>query len=134
MRRTRAVTSFLTRRDKFLILRRSGAVRTMPGLWAGISGTIHDGEDPLERARVEIQEEVGMQRSRIVLVRAADPILVRPVSYEDREWEIFPFLFEASGCDIVLNWENVEHAWIHPDDLSSYETVPDLERVLYSLL
>jgi len=40
MRSTKIVTSFLTDNDKFLILKRSQKVKTMKGLWAGVSGII----------------------------------------------------------------------------------------------
>ena len=57
MRSTKIVTSFLTDDDKFLILKRSQKVKTMKGLWAGVSGIIEKNEDPLERAKIEIFEE-----------------------------------------------------------------------------
>jgi hypothetical protein len=38
MRSTKIVTSFIQDDGKLLILRRSDKVKTMKGLWAGISG------------------------------------------------------------------------------------------------
>jgi len=40
MRSTRIVTSFLTKNSSFLILKRSNKVKTMKGLWGGVSGII----------------------------------------------------------------------------------------------
>ena len=57
MRSTRIVTSFIKDNDKFLILKRSNKVKTMKGLWAGISGIIENNEEPLNRAKIEIFEE-----------------------------------------------------------------------------
>ena len=60
MQKTRIVTSFLTYNDKILILKRSEKVRSMKGLWSGISGIIENDEEPLNRAKIEIFEEVGI--------------------------------------------------------------------------
>ncbi len=134
MRSTKIVTSFITDNDKFLILKRSQKVKTMKGLWAGISGIIENNEEPFERAKIEIFEELGIPENRISLLKSADQIKVESPQYKNHEWEIFPFLFEAKEPEIKLNWENSEYLWINADELSNYETVPNLEKVLLNLL
>ncbi len=54
MRATKIVTSFIKDEQKILILKRSDKVKTMKGLWAGISGIIEKNETPLARAKIEI--------------------------------------------------------------------------------
>jgi len=134
MRSTKIVTSFLTDNDKFLILKRSQKVKTMKGLWAGVSGIIEKNEEPLERAKIEIFEELGIPENRISLLKSADQIKVESPQYKNHEWEIFPFLFEAKEPEVKLNWENSEYQWINADEISNYETVPNLEKVLLILL
>ncbi len=134
MRSTKIVTSFLTDNDKFLILKRSQKVKTMKGLWAGVSGIIEKNEDPLERAKIEIFEELGIPENRISLLKSVDQIQVESPQYKNHEWEIFPFLFDAKEPKIKLNWENSEYQWINADEISNYETVPNLEKVLLILL
>ena len=134
MRSTKIVTSFLTDNDKFLILKRSQKVKTMKGLWAGVSGIIEKNEEPLERAKIEIFEELGIPENRISLLKSADQIKVESPQYKNHEWEIFPFLFEAKEPKIKLNWENSEYQWINADEISNFETVPNLEKVLLILL
>jgi len=134
MRSTKIVTSFLTDNDKFLILKRSQKVKTMKGLWAGVSGIIEKNEEPLERAKIEIFEELGIPENRISLLKSVDQIKVESPQYKNHEWEIFPFLFEAKEPEIKLNWENSEYRWIDADEISNYETVPNLEKVLLILL
>ncbi|RNJ76063.1 MAG: NUDIX domain-containing protein [Nitrosopumilus sp. H13] len=124
------VTSFVTNNDKILILRRSSMVG-MSGLWAGVSGRIEDGEEPLHRAKTEIFEETGMTENDIALIAESGMI---PVESHGCRWEVFPFLFEARDPGIRLNWENSEYRWIDAGELVGYETVPDLQRVLASLL
>jgi 8-oxo-dGTP pyrophosphatase MutT (NUDIX family) len=134
MRSTKIVTSFIQNDQKLLILRRSNKVKTMKGLWAGISGIIEKNEAPLTRAKIEIYEETGISEDKIRLVKNAEKLRVNSPQYENHEWEIFPFLFEAKNPDIKLNWENSEYTWITIDELKNYNTVPSLEKVLQNLL
>ena len=134
MRTTKIVTSFIKDNDKFLILKRSEKVKSMKGLWAGISGIIEKDEEPLSRAKIEIFEEVGISENKIRLIRAVREMKVSSPQYENHEWKIFPFLFEAHNPEIKLNWENSEYRWIIKEDLQRYKTVPDLDKVLFNLL
>jgi hypothetical protein len=47
MRSTKIVTSFIRDNEKLLILKRSDKVKSMKGLWAGISGIIEKKEQRL---------------------------------------------------------------------------------------
>ena len=134
MRSTKIVTSFIRDNEKLLILKRSDEVKTMKGLWAGISGIIEKNEEPLKRAKIEIFEEVGITEDKITLVKSAEEMRVNSPQYQNHEWEIFPFLFEAKNPTIKLNWENSDFKWIKVDELKNYETVPSLEKVLFNLL
>ena len=49
MRSTKIVTSFIKDNEKLLILKRSDKVKSMKGLWAGISGIIEKNEEPILR-------------------------------------------------------------------------------------
>ena len=134
MRSTKIVTSFIKDNEKLLILKRSDKVKSMKGMWAGISGIIEKNEEPEKRAKIEIFEEVGITEDKITLVRSAEEMRVNSPQYENHEWEIFPFLFEAKNPTIKLNWENSEFKWINIDELEKYETVPNLQKVLFNLL
>lgn len=134
MRSTKIVTSFIKNNEKILILKRSNKVKTMKGLWAGVSGIIEKNEEPLYRAKTEIFEEIGISENEIKLIKAAQRVRVSSPQYENHEWEIFPFLFESQDPQIKLNWENSDYAWIYIDELSNYKTVPSLDKVLLNLL
>jgi len=134
MRSTKIVTSFIRDNEKLLILKRSDKVKSMKGLWAGISGIIEKNEEPLKRARIEIFEEVGITEDMITLVRSAEEMRVNSPQYKNHEWGIFPFLFEAKNPIIKLNWENSEFKWINVEELENYDTVPSLQKVLFNLL
>jgi len=134
MRSTKIVTSFIKNNDKFLILKRSKNVKTMKDLWAGISGIIEKNEIPLDRAKIEIFEETGIREDQIKLLKAADEMRVVSPQYKNHEWEVFPFLFESKNPVVKLNWENSDSKWILANELKNYETVPNLEKVLFNLL
>jgi len=134
MRSTKIVTSFIKNDDKLLILKRSDKVKSMKGLWAGISGIIENDEEPLKRAKIEIFEEVGITEDKITLIKTIEEIRINSPQYKNHEWKIFPFLFESKNPIVKLNWENSEFRWITIDDLDKYETVPSLQKVLLNLL
>ncbi len=134
MRSTRIVTSFIKDNDKFLLLKRSDKVKTMKGLWAGVSGIIEGDEEPLKRAKIEIFEELGITEDKIKFLKSSLEMKVHSPQYENHEWEIFPFLFEVKNPRIKLNWENSEYRWITKNEIKNYETVPSIEKVLFSLL
>ena len=134
MRSTRIVTSFIKYNDQILILKRSEKVRSMKGLWSGVSGIIENNENPIDRAKIEIFEEVGIKEKEIRLVKKLKIMKISSQQYKNHEWEIFPFLFETKNGNITLNWENSEFKWILPKELKNYQTVPSLEKILLNLL
>ena len=132
MRSTRIVTSFIKNNNKILILKRSTNVKSMKGLWSGVSGIIENNEKPLDRAKIEIFEEVGMEK--INLLKKIEKMIISSPQYENHQWEIFSFLFETEKIEVKLNWENSEFRWIQIDELKNYETVPSLDKILINLL
>ena len=134
MRSTKIVTSFIKNKSKLLILKRSDKVRSMKELWSGVSGIIEKEETPINRAKIEIFEEVGIIEDKITLVKAIEKIKISSPQYENHEWIVFPFLFETKQTEIKLNWENSEYKWINHNELKNYETVPSLDKILFNLL
>jgi len=135
LRFTNIVTSFIKNGDKILILKRSDKVKSMKCLWAGVSGIIEKNDTtPLARAKTEILEETGIDEEEIELLKANERIKIKAAQYKNHEWSIFPFLFKTKNLEIKLNWENSEFQWIKPNEIKNYETVPELEKILFSLL
>ena len=69
MRSTRIITAFIKNNNKILILKRSDKVRSMKGLWSGVSGIIENNEIPINRAKIEIFEEVGIRKAKSILLK-----------------------------------------------------------------
>ena len=97
MHYTKIVTSFLKNDEKILILKRSDMVKSMKGLWAGVSGIIEQDETPLVRAKIEIFEEVGLEEKYIKLLKSSEQMKIESPQYRNHKWEIFPFLFETKN-------------------------------------
>jgi translation initiation factor 2B subunit (eIF-2B alpha/beta/delta family)/8-oxo-dGTP pyrophosphatase MutT (NUDIX family) len=115
------VTCFLRRDGRVLLTRRSDAVGTYAGRWAGVSGYVEGSPDAtLDDARREIREETALSAS---LVRAGDPLVVAD---GDREWTVHPFLFAADSRDVTPNEELDEWEWVHPPAMRERATVPGL--------
>ena len=135
MHSTDIVTSFIKSDNKILILKRSNKVKSMKCLWAGVSGIIEkDDTTPLDRAKTEIFEETGINEKEIELLKSIEQIKIKSAQYRNHVWNIFPFLFKAKNPKIKLNWENSDYNWIKPNEIKNYETVPELEKILFSLL
>jgi len=133
MKKINVVTSFLEHDNKILILRRSEKVRTMKHQWAGVSGYIESNETPLERALKEIEEEVGLKKEDVKLLRAAEPLEV-PDKERDILWTVHPHIFKTSNANIRLDWEHDQYKWIDPKEIADYDTVLMLKETLLRCL
>ncbi len=128
MEERHVVTCFLEHDGKILLLRRSEKVGTYRGKWAGVSGYLEEGHIPLEQAMQEIEEETGLNAEDVELVKEGQPL-----EAVDKElgwkWVVHPFRFAVSRPEkINIDWEHTELRWIDPNDMSKYETVPNLKE------
>lgn len=120
------VACFLECNGRILILRRSQAVGSFKGRWAGISGYVETTAD--EQILVEIEEETSLCPEDVELV-AKGSLLV--AVDEGFRWVIHPYLFHTKETDKVrINWEHSEKKWIRPENIDSYQTVPKLKETL----
>jgi nicotinamide-nucleotide amidase len=126
------VTCFLLHRGKILILRRSEQVGTYRGRWAGVSGYVE--RTPDEQAFIEIEEETGLSKEDIELLRKGAPLEVLDGEL-GRKWVVHPFLFRVKDrSKLRIDWEHKESRWISPGDLIKYQTVPMLKEALERVL
>jgi translation initiation factor 2B subunit (eIF-2B alpha/beta/delta family) len=122
MPHTHVVTCFLRHRTYVLLGRRSDAVGTYAGRWAGISGYVEgDPADAEADARREIREETG--RTDATLVRAGDHL---DVDDGDRTWTVHPFLFDVEDRTVEPSEEIATSEWVSPPAIRERSTVPGL--------
>lgn len=131
---THVVTCFLLRRDRgrdeVLLARRSERVRTYRGAWAAISGYVEPGVSPLEQAYQEIQEETGLPRHDVTLLREGATVAFRDESI-GQDWVVHPFLLLALHPEAAQHdWEAHEFAWTAPEQVKDLHTVPLLAEAL----
>ena len=130
-RPTHVVTSFLQRTDgaepRILVVRRSQQVGSYHGRWAGISGFVEPGVTPDEQAYTEIREETGLQREQVRMLKRG-AIVEHVDEALGRHFYVHPFLFTVLTPNAIrTDWEATELRWIDPSELSSFETVPQLQ-------
>ena len=120
------VTCFLECDARILILRRSEMVGSFQGRWAGVSGYVEKTAD--EQTLIEIEEETGLHREDLELVRKGDPLEAED---EGIKWVVHPYLFRIKERNKVkIDWEHNKIRWIKPGDIDNYETVPMLKETL----
>ncbi|MDD1747907.1 MAG: DUF126 domain-containing protein [Methanomassiliicoccales archaeon] len=124
----RVVTSLLMHQGRLLVLKRSDKVSTCQGKWAGVSGYIEPGEEPLQTAVKEIEEETTVTGAK--LARSAATVTVRQ---GENIWAIHPFLFESPTDQITIDWEHTEYRWVQPSQMQGLDLVPGFQRVLADL-
>lgn len=122
------VSCFILKDREILIMKRSDRVRTYKGRWATVSGYVEPGEEPYETAVKEIEEEIGLKKDQVKLIREGKLIFV------NKEWVVHPYLFKASSDLIKIDWEHVEYKWIKPEEIKNYATVPRFKEALESVL
>ena len=106
--------------DRFVMLHRPSTSRSYPGRWSLVSGKMEAGESPVDTARREILEEVG-----IVVGDASGAIDALVVREGDIIWKVHPFIFEVpEGIEPRINSENTEYRLCGIDDLDEMELVP----------
>ena len=131
-KKVNVVTVFLEHDRKILLLRRSQKASTMKGLWAGISGYIEN-NDALTQALKEIEEETGLGNKKLNLLHVGQPLEVVETNDPDTVWVVHPYLFHSNTSLIRIDWEHDEVRWINPDEIQSYNTVPELKETLESV-
>ena len=127
----RVATSILLHGDRILIVKRSAAVGSFQHHWSGVSGFVEPGEEPLETSQREVEEETGIPRASLELLVCAPP---HRVEKSDRIFEVHSFLYRCATDQVRLDWENDEFAWVAPEVLGNYRTVPWLPEMVSTLM
>ena len=134
LRERQAITSFLESDNEVLILLRSEHVSTYQGRWAGVSGSIDDGRTADEQAAVEIEEETGLAREDVKLIRKGQALLFYDERFQVKK-VVYPFLFHIRDRNkIRINWEHKDIRWIKPVEIDNYQTMPKLKEMLARVL
>lgn len=121
------VSAFLVNPQlELLLLKRSNQVRTYPECWGVVSGYVETC-DPFLQAEIEIREETQLPSNSFSLTKKGIPVAVNDPEKEYK-WRVHPYKFVlgAREDDIKLSNEHVDFAWINPESISEFRTVPEL--------
>lgn len=131
---THVVTCFLLRHEdgdeRIFLVRRSEHVRTYRGAWAGVSGYLEAGVEPLAQAYTELWEETSLDRAAVRLLASGEPLAVANAA-AGLSWVVHPFLFAILAPDRMrTDWEATATMWVAPDAVTQLATVPRLAETL----
>jgi hypothetical protein len=112
-------------------LKRAAKVRVNPRLWSPISGRLDGALGSERQAWKEIQEEAGIERRELRLIRAGKKYKLHV--RESVEVTVFPYLFESTTRRVRLNWENTDYRWVRIADLGRFKLIPRFDLTLSAL-
>jgi 8-oxo-dGTP diphosphatase len=122
--KTRFFTAgIVTREGRVLVLKRTEADDTYPGLWDCVGGHFEKGETAEECMMREAREETGLKPK---LQRVG-----RLIEYRDEYGRAVavPFLLFSASGRIKLT-EHTESAWVSPGAARKLDSVPSLRKAL----
>lgn len=122
----RAVTLFLHKDDKYLLIKRSQSKTIDPGRLNGIGGRCESGENYIDTAIRETFEESG-QKVASHQIRLGGVVTLEGGYPTD--WVMCFFFIDVDSFDVVAeDGDDGELLWLTPDEIFSgkYELVDDL--------
>lgn len=108
-----AVTVLVFREGRMLSMRRASTQEAGPGLWEGVSGRVHGGEDPIAAAQREVAEETGL-RVRI----QPQPITAYAALRRGEPMTVIVFCATHESGEVALSDEHDDYRWCDASELS----------------
>ncbi len=99
----------ICKRKVLLLRRRNVFFISNPGVWSILFGGIKRGEEPVETAYREIQEEVGLGRGHLKL-RARGKVVLFDARRRQK-WENWLFVFASDYDGVRKNYESSAVRW-----------------------
>jgi dATP pyrophosphohydrolase len=127
--RCRVVSSFLLKKDKddyrVLLLKRK---QTIQGAWAGVGGSIEEGEKAWQAILREIKEETGLTPEKLYSADTCeqfyeidkDSILIAPVFVA----------YVSDNAAVTINEEHSEFGWFTFEEAILKVSFPEQRRIL----
>ncbi len=126
------VDVWVKHKDKILLVKRSDKVANYQGKWNVVSGYLDEIKPLKQKAAEELQEELGIEKDSILSLDAKQPYNFVD---EGRTWIVHPVLAELKEKpEIKLDWEHTEYKWILPEELETFDIIPDLKQVIKKLI
>lgn len=124
------LTIFICYQQKLLLLKRSDKVNTYKQKWNTVAGYLDELKPIKEKILEELGEEVGIQNEHIDSYCFGERYTFTDKKAK-KTWIVYPALVTLKQKPtITLDWEHTEYRWIKPNELSTFDHVPQLERSL----
>ncbi|MBD3155521.1 MAG: NUDIX domain-containing protein [Candidatus Aenigmarchaeota archaeon] len=127
------VICIIKNKGKILLLKRRPDDKIYPDRWNFICGVIDPGETPIKTAYREIEEESGIQKNNLKLLKKGEPY-----TRVDRNLSIIfhnnIFLLKSDTNQIELDHENTDYTWIDPNDIFDYYLAPGMLQAYIKLM
>lgn len=113
-----ALSVIINEEGKVLIVKRSPTDKWMPSKYGLVGGGIEEGEEPIDAARRETMEEVGLKLEHFI---DSFNILTPPNTVD------YVFVAKApENPQVKLNNEHTEYGWYKLDEINKLDAVPML--------
>lgn len=132
IRRAPVINCVVRYKDKILIVQRSAGMKFYPSYWNGISGFLDDGRSVEQKARDEINEELGITENDIMAIHEGEVFEQEEPDY-NKTWLVHSVLVDVNTDKITLDWEAEKYEWISISNATQYKLLPGFDRVLRAL-
>lgn len=116
--------------DEVLLLKRAPYKKYGANQWAVVAGKIEEGENPMNAAKRELFEELGLQVSESDLNEVAT-YYHSPQHDPSHKivWNTFYYCLKEKPT-LILNKEHTEYAWAHKSDYKNFDLIDGEEFCL----
>jgi 8-oxo-dGTP pyrophosphatase MutT (NUDIX family) len=118
--------------DKILVVKRSKELFFYPGYWNGVSGFLDNQRSLSEKVADEIEEELGIPKSKIEQIRLGEIFDQEEPKYK-KTWIVHPVLVEVKTDKVKLDWEAEDYKWFTPKEAKKLKLLPGFDEVLRRL-
>jgi len=123
------ITVFIAHKHSFLLLKRSQQVSTYKEKWNTVAGYLDNPKQSIfEKILEELYEEINVTKDQIASYSFGKTYQFTDVG-NNKTWIVYPTLVTLlKKPEITLNWEHTEYQWITAEDISDFDTVPNLKK------
>src|SRR3989338_8923722 len=118
------VTCFTKFNDEILLLKRSDKVWTYKNRWNVVAGYLDEIKPIKQKALEELNEETKITKDKVSKLEIAEPFEFHDIGVTFVVHHVLIELKEKP--EIKLDFEHTEARWVKKEDLSKYDTVPNM--------
>ncbi len=118
--------------NKVLLLKRSEQVLEYKGKWNSLGGYLDEVKAVEDKMYEELYEELKIAKDMVKRLTVGETREVQDHNI-GRTWYIVPGLVELQTLPAIqLDFEHTEFAWVLPEEVSMYDTVSGLDKLILS--